>query len=154
MASQPPKILVWNVRGLNSPARRSAIYQVVVAANVSIVCLQEMKMELISNEVVRQCLGNKFKNFYYVPAVGTRGGILLAWDTLVVSLSNRHITANTLTTLVSQEGAPKWWLTGVYGPQGDADKVEFLKEICDVRDLHVGPWALIGDFNLLVNPAD
>lgn len=116
MASQPPKILVWNVRGLNSSARRSAIYQVVVAANVSIVCLQETKMEVISDEVVRQCLGNKFGNFFYVPVVGTRGGILLAWDPLVVSLSNRHITANTITALVSQEGAQMWWLTGVYGP--------------------------------------
>lgn len=29
-----------------------------------------------------------------------------------------------------------------------------MQEIRDVRDLHVGPWALIGDFNLLVNPED
>lgn len=71
---------------------------------MSIVCLQETKMESISIDVVKHCLGNKFKQFYYVPAVGTRGGILIAWDSLVVSLSNRHTTANTLTALVSQEG--------------------------------------------------
>lgn len=80
MTTQPPKILVWNVRGLNSPARRSTIYQTIVAAKVDIVCLKEMKMEVISDEVVRQCLGNKFENFFYVPATGTRGGILIAWD--------------------------------------------------------------------------
>lgn len=47
-----------------------------------------------------------------------------------------------------------WWITGVYGPQGDAKKVEFMSEISDVRHLHAGPWALVRDFNLLVNPED
>ena len=109
-------VLCWNVRGLNSPAHRSSVYQVVATSNASIVCLQETKMEVITADVVRQCLGNKFDGFYYVPAVGTRGGILLAWNSLVVSISNRHVTANTVTGLVTQEGTPMWLLTGVYGP--------------------------------------
>ena len=52
-----------------SPARRNAIYQAVDAANVSIVCLQETKMEVISNDIVRHYLGNKFEGFFYVPGV-------------------------------------------------------------------------------------
>ena len=154
MMTHPPKLLARNVRGLNSPARTATIYQAVVEARVDIVCIQETKMQVIMTGVVRQCLGNKFENFFYVPATGTRGGILIAWDHLVVSVTNSHITQNTLTVLISQEGAPFWGLTGVYGPQGDAEKVAFLEEIRDVRDLHVGPWAIVGDFNLLVNPED
>lgn len=100
MAAQLPKILVWNVRGLNSLARRTAIYQAVEVAKVDIVCLQETKMAVVSDEVVQQCLGNRFENFFYVPVNGTRGGILIAWDHLVVSITNRHITANMLTALV------------------------------------------------------
>ena len=115
MAAQPPKILVWNVRGLNSMARHSAVFQVVEAARASVVCLQETKMEIMSSELVNQCLGNKFEDFYYVLAVGTRGGILLAWDKMVVSASNRHATENTITALFKQ-GEVMWWLTGVYGP--------------------------------------
>lgn len=154
MAAQPPKLLVWNVRGLNSPAR-SAIFQVLVAASSpSIVCFQETKVEVVSRDIVRQCLGNRLENFYYLPAVGTRGGILIAWDDTVVSLSSSHTTANTLTALVQPHGAPVWWLTGVYGPQSDADKAEFLLELEEIRDLHAGPWAVVGDFNLLVNPED
>lgn len=34
------------------------------------------------------------------------------------------------------------------------EKVEFLEELVEIRDLHVGPWAVVGDFNLLVNEAD
>lgn len=51
---------------------------------------------------------------------------------LVVSVTNRHITPNTLTVLVEQDGTPIWWLTGVYGPQGDTEKVAFLEEIQEV----------------------
>lgn len=154
MASQHIKIVVWNVRGLNSPARHSAIYQVIAAAGPSLVCLQETKMEDVTADVVRQCLGNNFENYYFLPAIGTRGGILLAWDDTMVKVINPHRTENTLTALVKPNEGVQWWITGVYGPQSDAEKVEFLQEIVDVRDLHAGPWLLVGDFNLLVNPQD
>lgn len=154
MAAQPLKLFVWNVRGLNSPARRHSLFQVVASVDPSIVCLQETKLEIVTLHVVKQCLGNKFVSFFYLPAVGTCGGILLAWDPLVVTLSNPHPTENTLSALVQPMGAPAWWLTGVYGPTVDAAKVEFMQEMVDVRDLHVGPWMITGDFNLLVNPED
>lgn len=89
-------------------------------------------MEVISPEVVKQCLGNKFENFYYVPSVGTRGGVLLAWDTLVVTLSRLHVTQNTITALVQQVEGPIWWITWVYGPQGNTEKVVFIAELGDV----------------------
>ena len=106
MAIQPLKLLVWNVQGLNSPARRHSIYQVVISASPSIICFQETKMENINVELVRQCLGNKFESFYYLPAVGTRGGILLAWDATVVQLSNPDTTTNTLTAVVKPVEGP------------------------------------------------
>lgn len=83
-----------------------------------------------------------------------RGGVLIAWDALLVSLSNPHTTQNTLTALVQPVGGQDWWLTCVYGPQADREKVEFLEELVEIRDLHVGPWAVVGDFNLLVNEND
>jgi hypothetical protein len=43
---------------------------------------------------------------------------------------------------------------GIYGPQRDVDKRAFLRELQDIRDLHVGPWLVAGDFNLIVDPAD
>lgn len=100
MNAQPLKALVWNVRGLNTPARRSTIAQVVMAANPCVVCFQETKMETVTLDIVKHCLGNKFEHFFYLPAVGTRGGILLAWDASVVALSHQHYTSNTLTALV------------------------------------------------------
>jgi hypothetical protein len=42
----------------------------------------------------------------------------------------------------------------VYGPQEDADKVLFLEELEAIRDACPGPWAITGDFNLILNEAD
>lgn len=117
MATQPIKTLVWNVRGLNAPARRNAVFQVVTAANPSIVCLQETKLDVVTTGIVAQCLGNKFENFYYLSSNGTRGGILLAWDSMAVQLSNPHYTVSTVIALVKPVGsADQWWVTGLYGP--------------------------------------
>jgi len=48
----------------------------------------------------------------------------------------------------------KWWLTLVYGPQDDDDKAVFLEELVAIRDARAGPWAITGDFNLILNEAD
>lgn len=42
----------------------------------------------------------------------------------------------------------------MYGPTLDAQKIEFMQELIDIRELIVGPWAVLGDFNLLANPED
>jgi hypothetical protein len=101
-----------------------------------------------------RCLGREFDNFFFLPADGTRGGILLAWKSSVVTLLNPHYSSNTITSRVGGQGDLGWWFTGVYGPQSDPDKCLFLQEIKDVRDLHPGPWAVAGDFNLIVDATD
>mgnify|MGYP006973721675 CR=1 FL=1 len=80
------------------------MYQAVALVNPAIVCLQETKLHDVSLAVVQQCLGNKFGKFFYLPAVGTRGGILLAWDPLVVQLSDPHYTENAVTALFTPVG--------------------------------------------------
>lgn len=57
--------------------------------NATIVCLQETKMNQISDVDVLHTLGSRFKNeFAFLPADGTRGGILLACNDNYFSLSN------------------------------------------------------------------
>jgi exonuclease III len=145
---------IWNGHGLNSPARRLAVYQAISPANAAVVCIQETKMAVIFDHVVRECLGSSFDNFFFLPANGTRGGILLAWQSTLVSVTHPHFTENALIVRISIGGDQSWWLTGVYGPQRDVDKRAFLQELQDIWDLHVGPWLVAGDFNLIVDPAD
>lgn len=47
-----------------------------------------------------------------------------------------------------------WWITVVYGPQLDYEKVEFLDELLQFREANAGPWLLCGDFNMIYQAAD
>jgi exonuclease III len=68
-------ILVWNVRGLNARCRRDNIRVVVNDCNISVVCIQETKLAVISDFLISEMLGDRFAS---LPAVGTSGGILIA----------------------------------------------------------------------------
>jgi hypothetical protein len=46
-----------------------------------------------------------------------------------------------------------WWLATVYGPE-EAEKSLFLEELEAICDLCDGAWAVIGDFNLILDEAD
>jgi exonuclease III len=45
----PSKILVWNVRGLNSSVRQDSVRELVDSSRVEVVCLHETKMQVISD---------------------------------------------------------------------------------------------------------
>jgi hypothetical protein len=113
-----------------------------------------MKMAIISDHVLRECLGPSFDKFFFLPADGTRGWILVAWQSTRVSVSHPHYSVNAVTAHISIGVDQSWWFTRVYGPQKDVDKRAFLQELQDIRDLHVGPWLVGGDFNLILDPAD
>jgi exonuclease III len=112
-------VAIWNARGLNSSARRLAVYQAISPSRPAVVCLQETKMAVITDRVVREALGPSFDGFYFLPAAGTRGGILLAWQSALVSVSNPHLTENAITAHVTVGDGDRWWFTGVYGPQSE-----------------------------------
>lgn len=114
-----------------------------------------MKIEVFSLVFVRECLGPSYEDFFYLPADQTRGGILLAWRRDKIQLTNPslcdyHITA----TVSSGDGDAHWWITGVYGPQGDDDKIAFLADLHDTRATCTGPWLLGGDFNMITSTED
>ncbi|PNT68775.1 hypothetical protein BRADI_3g45162v3 [Brachypodium distachyon] len=108
MTTPSPKILVWNAHGLNSRAKRCAVFQVVSNAGASIICLQESKLQVVIACIVTKCLG-----------------VILASNAAVVSLSNPHISDHTSTARVTTvDGC--WWLTEAYGPHRVANKDAFL----------------------------
>jgi hypothetical protein len=89
-------------------------------------------------------VGRAFDSFFFLPAVGTRGGILLAWKSDVVAISNPHYSDNALTVRVGDVGTTGWWFTGVYGPLSNVDKCLFLQELKDVRPSILARGWLLG----------
>ena len=79
MIDQRCVLLNWNVRGLNSPARRKVVRDLARDTACTIACLQETKMQAIDDAIVCESLGPSFRaSLVFLPASGTRGGALLA----------------------------------------------------------------------------
>jgi exonuclease III len=81
MTEQNCTIFNWNVRGLNNGARRKVVRDMVAEYRATVVTLQETKLQAVDRQVIVESVGERFAdNFAYLPAVGTRGGIILAVD--------------------------------------------------------------------------
>lgn len=144
-------ILNWNVRGLNGGARRQVVRDMASDHHAKIVCLQETKLQAVSDLTISETLGNQFVGGYAVlPAEGTSGGIIIACsvDEFIlqdVVVGNYMISAN----VMNRADGTSFSLTGVYGPQLDAEKEDFLSELWSLRPAMLPQWVVLGDFNLI-----
>jgi hypothetical protein len=73
-------------------------------------------------------------NFSFLSAIGTNGGILIAASEDHFRLMSSSCTRKTLTVRIQVLlDASEWTLTGVYGPQLEADKITILEELKALR---------------------
>jgi exonuclease III len=145
-----PEILNWNVRGLNDPTKRSTVREFVSELRVNLVCFQETKLAVIDDFVILQCLGPSFDGYAYLPALGTRGGVLLAWDSSVIEITNISIDTHAITGEVRTKDNNRWWVATMYVPQSVEEKIAFLTELVERRSLCPGSWMVVGDFNMIL----
>ncbi|CAM0874536.1 unnamed protein product [Alopecurus aequalis] len=151
-------VLIWNVRGLNNPARRVVVLGVIQPFSVVFVCLQESKLQFVDLSIVRECCGPEFTEFVYAPADGTRGGMLVAWKGTEFLTSNHHITPSFVLVegLMLKSQTPASILT-VYGPQDTGQKLEFLQNLKSFAQSSLQPAVpciFAGYYNLIVQASD
>ena len=105
---------------------------------------------------MRKTLGQRFAtSFAFLPANGTRGGALLVVDEDHYSITSSEFRRFSVTArLHSAMDSTDWWLTVVYGPQGDQEKLEFLQELHVISTVVSDKWLVIGDFNLILDSRD
>lgn len=156
MSQKHCKIVCWNVRGLNAPAKKEAVKLLMQQHKPTVVCLQETKLQDVSKNCIVQILGPNFQNnFFFLPADGTRGGIILAADDNYYRLSQCELKSFSLTTkIVMRETNDAWTITVVYGPQQDAEKIAFLQELQQLVPFTLPSWLILGDFNLIYKVED
>ena len=74
-------------------------------------------------------LGSDFSDFVELPAIGASGGILIAWRHGLGQARATRVDQYSVSIEFSPSGLQLWWLTCVYGPQGDDNKLLFLQEL-------------------------
>ncbi|KAM0822740.1 hypothetical protein ACQ4PT_071319 [Festuca glaucescens] len=149
-------IFNWNPRGLNSKVRRDAVRDLIRDTHASIVCLQETKLDVVDDAIISATLGPNFiANYAFLPAIGTSGGMILSVSDAFFTLSDVHVSANTLSASITMlsEGT-SWSITCVYGPQSESDKLLFIEELKGLKSIIQDAWLLLGDFNLITKASD
>jgi len=150
----PSKILIWNVRGLNSLSRQDSLRTLVDSSRSDIVCVQETKIAGISRRIILSALGSDFSDYVALPSAGASGGILIAWRHHIGVSGVQRVDSNSVTIQFAAADGQAWWLTCVYGPQDNEDKIQFLQELRDIRAACPGPWMIAADFNLIYKDED
>jgi hypothetical protein len=142
-------ILIWNVRGLNEGRKRLKIRNLLSKWKVDIACLQETKLELLSNQLVQSLWRGPYMEWCYVASNGASGGILLMWDRRVVSKIDvclgSFVAACSFRNVVD---GMVWAFAGVYGPTRNNFRRLLWEELARVMSLWDMPWCIGGDFNV------
>ena len=80
------------------------------------VVLQETKKDKMVPLLVRSTVGRELSSWLDIPACGTSGGVLHAWDPLVVNKVDELVGSFSISVrFVKFETGFKWMFTGVYG---------------------------------------
>jgi exonuclease III len=137
------------------PARRTAVRELVSAAKVAILYVQETKLASIIDAIALEVAGPERCDYAFLPADGTRGGVAIFWDASIVSLSNIVVRRYSITASVRMLLSDTTFsLSTVYGPCNEVDKALFLSEMLLAKPPQGSPWLILGDFNLIYEARD
>lgn len=145
------QFLVWNVRGLNNRARRTAVRDLVSLERVDVVCIQETKVAVFSVTMLNELLGPDF-DYSFMPSARISGGVLIGWHRDHCRGSHQAVGVFSVTvklTPIERATDDGCWLTSVYGPTDHWLKEAFLIELEGLAPSCAGAWLVCGDFNLI-----
>ena len=145
------KILFWNVRGLNDKGKRLCIKNLIHDWQVDIICLQETKLELITDSIVRSLWQCRYVDWLFLGSSGASGGILLMWNSRVVEKIEGAVGYFSVSCKFKNvEDHQVWMFTGVYGPNINSDRRLMWDEFVGIRSWWDVPCCLGGDFNVVL----
>jgi len=148
-------IISWNVRGLNDARKRLLIKSLLHNWKADVFCFQETKLQGDIREIIKDLWSNRWVKYVQLEASGTRGGIILMWDSRlwdgeICETGTYCITCK----FVGKTQDLSWHMTGVYAPNSTLEREEVWWELGAVRGLFTGPWVVVGDFNTVRFPSE
>lgn len=108
---------------MNDAAHRELVRETSVSYRPLVICLQEKKISSMSNSIILETLGGRMASYCTLDALGTWGGILLAWNQEAVQMSEVVVKQFTvLATVRVLSGGTSFRLSTCYGPADDGRK--------------------------------
>ncbi|RVW64166.1 Transposon TX1 uncharacterized 149 kDa protein [Vitis vinifera] len=131
----PMKIISWNVRGLGSRNKRRMIKDFLRSENPDVVMIQETKKENCDRRFVGSVWTVRNKDWVALPASGASGGILIIWDSKILSREEVVIGSFSVSVKFSLDGCGPLWISAVYGPNSPSLRKDFWVELFDIYGL-------------------
>lgn len=133
-------IISWNVKGLGRPAKRFLVKDFLNLYFADMCCLEESKLEEIFLATWHKIDGSWLDQFFFLPAKGTAGGIIMGWNSLAFTDKLASVGSFSLTIeFCSKRDNFKWHCTSVYDPNAQTQKHDFWDELRETRRLLDGP---------------
>ena len=149
------KILSWNVRGANDSSKRKVIKTFIRNQRADVICIQETKIQAMSDYIARSIGSGRFIEWKAVNAEGASGGILVCWDKRALEVLDWEEGQFTLSCRFRNiENGVSWIFTGVYGPFSKMEREALWDELGAIRGLWEDPWCIGGDFNITLFPRE
>ena len=133
------RLFSWNVRGANNPDKRKIIRNFIRTQRVDLVCLQETKIQEMSEADARSLGVGRLAEWRVVEAEGAAGGILVFWDKRKLKVMEFQFGQFSATCIFKNtEDGFQWAFTGVYGPVERNKSELFWEELGAVKGLWRG----------------
>ena len=146
------RLLSWNVCGANNSSKRKVIKALIRSQRVDLFCLQEMKIQAMSEGVVRSLGTGRFLDWGAMDAHGSAGGILICWDKRTLEVLEMEVGHFSISCrLRNVEDGFVWIFTGVYGPFSREEREMLWEELGAIRGFWDDSWCLGGDFNVILS---
>uniref|UniRef100_A0A803NT74 Reverse transcriptase domain-containing protein n=1 Tax=Cannabis sativa TaxID=3483 RepID=A0A803NT74_CANSA len=137
--------IAWNCRGLGNAATVRQLKELIRRSNPELLVLSEVR--LTEAKLKSILVRIHFQSFYYVPPIGTAGGLALCWMN-GVGCNIESADKYKITACISSDPPDKpWMFMGIYGPPVYAEKERFWKELGDYVCNCKLPLVLMGDLN-------
>ncbi|XP_057444405.1 uncharacterized protein LOC130736610 [Lotus japonicus] len=86
-------------------------------------------------------------NAIIIDANGQSGGIWCLWNSHVYSVTNLVSSTQLLHLAIQKGNETMWNITTVYASPSAVIRRELWNQLLAIKDIIVGPWCLLGDFN-------
>jgi exonuclease III len=110
-------VLSYNARGLGGGEKREKIHNLVRDKNPFVLCIQESKLSVVDDVLIKSIWGDAPSAFSYKPSVGASGGLITVWDSTRVMvwsfMSLAHVLVIQGTVLTTSED---FVIINVYAP--------------------------------------
>ena len=118
-------------------------------------CLQETKVQMMIEGLVRSLGSSRFLSWEALDAVGIAGGVLIVWDKRSLELVDKVVGLFFVSCKFrSLEDGFIWVFTGGLWASFWEGRYSFWEELGAIRGLWENLWCIGGDFNVIQFPCE